>query len=102
MAVRLRSVCLLMVAAATLSTARCSSRAEDRDDARQVPGAVAVRAKPAAQGDRRIVVLGDSLTAGLGLAVRDAYPSVLQERLNTQGLNFEVVNAGVSGDTSAG
>jgi acyl-CoA thioesterase-1 len=50
----------------------------------------------------RIVVLGDSLTAGLGLPQDRAYPALLQQRLNKQGLNFEVVNAGVSGGTSAG
>jgi acyl-CoA thioesterase-1 len=50
----------------------------------------------------RIVILGDSLTAGLGLAKEQAYPALLQQRLNEQGLNYEVVNAGVSGDTSAG
>ena len=50
----------------------------------------------------RIVILGDSLTAGLGLAPSDAYPSVLQRRLDGRGYAFEVVNAGVSGDTSAG
>jgi len=48
------------------------------------------------------VILGDSLTAGLGLPVEQSYPSLLQQRLNTEGLDFEVVNAGVSGDTSAG
>jgi acyl-CoA thioesterase-1 len=47
-------------------------------------------------------VLGDSLTAGLGLPVDQSYPSVLQQRLDADGLNYEVVNAGVSGDTSAG
>lgn len=50
----------------------------------------------------RIVVLGDSLTAGLGLPVGQAYPTLLQQRLNDAGLHYEVVNAGVSGDTSAG
>jgi acyl-CoA thioesterase-1 len=50
----------------------------------------------------RIVVLGDSLTAGLGLASEQAYPALLQERLKAEGLNYQVVNAGVSGDTSAG
>jgi len=50
----------------------------------------------------RIVVLGDSLTAGLGLAMRDSYPTLLQRRLDDDGLNYDVVNAGVSGDTSAG
>jgi acyl-CoA thioesterase-1 len=47
-------------------------------------------------------VLGDSLTAGLGLPVDQAYPTLLQSRLNEAGLDYEVVNGGVSGDTSAG
>jgi acyl-CoA thioesterase-1 len=50
----------------------------------------------------RIVFLGDSLTAGLGLATTEAYPALIQRRLDAAGLDYEVVNAGVSGDTSAG
>jgi acyl-CoA thioesterase I len=50
----------------------------------------------------RVVVLGDSLTAGLGLRPDQAYPTLLQKRLDREGLKYEVVNAGVSGDTSAG
>jgi acyl-CoA thioesterase-1 len=50
----------------------------------------------------KIVALGDSLTAGFGLALDEAYPAVLQERLDERGYRFEVVNAGVSGDTTAG
>jgi acyl-CoA thioesterase-1 len=50
----------------------------------------------------RIVVLGDSLTAGLGLSPEEAFPSRLQERLDAEGLAFDIVNAGVSGDTTAG
>jgi acyl-CoA thioesterase-1 len=50
----------------------------------------------------RIVFLGDSLTAGYGLDASEAYPSLIQDRLRVAGLDFEVVNAGVSGDTSAG
>jgi len=48
------------------------------------------------------VFLGDSLTAGLGLSEDEAYPIVLQRRLQKEGLPYDVVNAGVSGDTSAG
>jgi acyl-CoA thioesterase-1 len=48
------------------------------------------------------VFLGDSLTAGLGVAPAEAYPAIIQERLRDAGLPHEVVNAGVSGDTSAG
>jgi acyl-CoA thioesterase I len=47
-------------------------------------------------------VLGDSLTAGFGLDRSDAYPALLQQRIDAAGYRFEVVNAGVSGDTSAG
>jgi acyl-CoA thioesterase-1 len=50
----------------------------------------------------RIVLLGDSLTAGLGLPIAQAYPSRLQRRLDDAGLMYTIVNAGVSGDTSAG
>lgn len=51
---------------------------------------------------RRLVILGDSITAGFGLERSQAYPAELQRRLNEAGLNFDVVGAGVSGDTTAG
>lgn len=47
-------------------------------------------------------MLGDSLTAGLGIPKTEAYPSRLQRKIDAANLAFEVVNAGVSGDTSAG
>jgi acyl-CoA thioesterase-1 len=50
----------------------------------------------------RIVAFGDSLTAGLGVAAEEAYPARLQRRLDEQGLRYRVINAGVSGDTTAG
>jgi acyl-CoA thioesterase-1 len=50
----------------------------------------------------RVVVLGDSLSAGLGLSPQEAFPALLQRKIDTEGLKFEVINAGVSGDTSAG
>ncbi len=50
----------------------------------------------------RIVILGDSLTYGYGLDRSESYPFLLQERLDQSGNNYEVVNAGISGDTSAG
>lgn len=50
----------------------------------------------------RIVFLGDSLTAGYGLAKDQSVPSLIAARLAGMGLEYEVVNAGVSGDTSAG
>ena len=50
----------------------------------------------------RVVFLGDSLTAGLGLAPDQSYPTLVQGKLDDAGLNYHVINAGVSGDTSAG
>lgn len=55
-----------------------------------------------AQADVRVVFLGDSLTAGLGLPEEEAFPALVEERLLAEGRRVEVVNAGVSGDTSAG
>jgi acyl-CoA thioesterase I len=50
----------------------------------------------------RVVVLGDSLAAGLGLPPTEAFPARLQEKIDAAGRAFQVVNAGVSGDTTAG
>jgi acyl-CoA thioesterase I len=50
----------------------------------------------------KIVAFGDSLTAGFGLQPSQSYPSLLQKRLQADGYEYEVVNAGISGDTSAG
>ena len=50
----------------------------------------------------KIVAFGDSLTAGLGVAADEAYPAQLQRRLDALGLRYRVVNAGVSGETTAG
>ena len=55
-----------------------------------------------AKATRRVVFLGDSLTAGLGLPIEDAYPSLIARTLEARGTGWTVVNAGVSGDTSAG
>src|SRR6185436_21191567 len=59
-------------------------------------------AMPAMADERVIVALGDSLTAGLGVAPDEAYPALLESRLRQAGYAYRVVNAGVSGDTSAG
>jgi acyl-CoA thioesterase-1 len=48
-----------------------------------------------------LLFLGDSLTFGYGLSPEDAYPARIEEKLADEGLEYEVVNAGVSGDTTA-
>jgi acyl-CoA thioesterase-1 len=79
----------------------CGSRENSRADESGARTAAARVATPKATRPR-IVALGDSLTAGLGLDAASAYPALLQNRLTAGGLDYEVVNAGVSGDTSAG
>src|SRR5438128_1400367 len=52
---------------------------------------------------KRILVLGDSLSAGFGLSSRQAYPALLSEKMRAAGLtNFEITNASQSGGTTAG
>ena len=59
-------------------------------------------APTAAAAERVIVAFGDSLTAGLGVKPEQAYPARLEARLRAEGYSYRVVNAGVSGDTTAG
>lgn len=84
--------------ALTLLAACAEKRAEppgtERSDPADTPAPV-VPARP------RLVFFGTSLTAGLGVDQEDAYPAVLQQRLDSAGLSVTVVNAGVSGETSA-
>jgi len=95
-----------IIVAATLVLATCSQPDEPRPDAAPVTAPAPDRATPAAAeaagGRPRIVFLGDSLTAGLGLVKEQAVPALIQAHLDREGYQYEVVNAGVSGDTSAG
>lgn len=93
---------LLLVLAALLSACGNGS-------SRNISSASNVNAAPTPQAPAspekslpKIVAFGDSLTAGLGLTTAESYPSLLQKRLEADGYQYEVVNAGVSGDTSAG
>jgi acyl-CoA thioesterase-1 len=51
---------------------------------------------------RTVLILGDSITAGYGLDSEESYPALLQKKIDGQGWSFRVINAGQSGDTSAG
>jgi acyl-CoA thioesterase I len=64
--------------------------------------ALAVQLAGAADGPVRIVALGDSLTAGLGLPANAAFPARLEQALRAKGIAVEISNAGVSGDTATG
>lgn len=60
------------------------------------------KAPPTPVYDGTIVAVGDSLTAGLGVSEEDAYPARLSRRLKASGYRYQVINAGVSGETSSG
>ena len=62
----------------------------------------AIAAGDSARAEVRLAVLGDSLTAGYGLAQSDSFPAQLEAKLADAGLAVVVINAGVSGDTTAG
>ncbi len=99
-----------LAAALALTAAGCAPRSDDRrepertasNESRVTPASAPAATLGAAAARPRIAILGDSLTAGLGLPKAAAYPSLLQERIDADGLGFEIVNAGVSGDTTAG
>ncbi|MBV9240413.1 MAG: arylesterase [Acidobacteria bacterium] len=57
---------------------------------------------PSAGNKPKVICFGDSLSAGFGLSEKESYPYLLQQQLTADGYDYEVVNAGVSGDTSAG
>ncbi|MEJ6728884.1 MAG: arylesterase [Akkermansiaceae bacterium] len=65
-------------------------------------GSLAEESPNANPDAKRIVILGDSITAGYGLDPKEAYPTLLQTKIDAAKLSFTVTNAGVSGDTSAG
>ena len=111
----------LVAAAAVLGLTACGGEAEVADDPNNTtgdsakvsaapsgPGAAGGGAGSAATGARageaapRVLVVGTSLTAGLGLDPSDAYPAVLQRMADSAGYAVRIVNAGLSGETSAG
>jgi len=79
---------LLLAAILALSLAACQDN--------QKPAAA-----EASSPEITIVALGDSLTAGYGVAEEEAYPAKLERRLRAEGYNCRVINAGVSGETSS-
>ncbi|MFI5235447.1 MAG: arylesterase [Gemmatimonadales bacterium] len=89
----------LVVAAVTLTSAFAGCRVDGASSAR-TPAVDRGQAAPDARPT--IVFLGTSLTAGLGLDPADAYPTLIQRRLDSLSIPLRVVNAGVSGETSAG
>jgi acyl-CoA thioesterase-1 len=87
-----------------MALAGCGGNASDTTASNQPrpPAQAQAPDDGSAAGRPKIVALGDSLTAGLGLHEQQAYPALLQKKIDADGYAFDVVNAGVSGDTTAG
>jgi acyl-CoA thioesterase-1 len=90
----LRALCVLLLAATVSGCHRSQPSATERDTVPAID--IGPPPKPT------IVALGDSVTAGLGLLTSEAYPGLIETRLAKDGYDFDVENAGVSGDTTAG
>jgi acyl-CoA thioesterase-1 len=86
-----------LIALAAIACGRADKAEEPPPEVTSAP----VRSAPAPSTAPRVVALGDSLTAGLGLPREQAYPALLQRKLKEDGHDVEVINAGVSGDTTA-
>ena len=65
-------------------------------------GSTPPQAPPKEKYEGTIVAVGDSLTEGLGVEEENAYPAVLEKKLQDQGYRYRVINAGISGETSSG
>ena len=94
-------VSVLLLALLCLAGCFPAAIGDDQPEVGAPPAAARTGDLPPA-ADFRIVAFGDSLTAGYGLSLELAYPARLQERLELAGYRAHVVNAGVSGETTAG
>ena len=99
---RLSTLPRIVLLAIMALAAACGGNAGDERASNQPQEPAPATSDRSGSGRPKIVALGDSLTAGLGLVESQAYPALLQKRIDAEGYPFEVVNAGVSGDTSAG
>ena len=104
---RLLSISILSLAAALWGCDEHLGSPPPKVQGTSVDARPGVGAPPASNAafrpeERILVAFGNSLTAGLGVAPRETYPARLQEKLSLAGYRYRVVNAGVSGDTTAG
>jgi len=98
---RLNRLVVPFLVLAAVSCGRSSTPERAPELRNEVSSAPIAPARSSERDAPRIVILGDSITAGLALQPDEAYPALLQRTVREHGYPFEVVNAGVSGDTSA-
>ena len=102
--VALPSPARILIGVAIAVLAACADRAAEKLPDREAKPEGTRSSRPAHSAAERpaVLFLGTSLTAGYGLDPDSAYPAVLQRLVDSAGLEFEIVNAGVSGESSAG
>ena len=89
----------MVMALVSLTATACAS---EPSPARNAEAPATTGAKVPVGDQRLVLFLGDSLTAGFGLAADQAFPALVGEALNSAGVSVRIVNAGVSGDTTSG
>jgi acyl-CoA thioesterase-1 len=92
----------VLLAFPLLTVALLAACGGEQRNSTPTPGARPEVAATPAETLPKIVAFGDSLTAGYGLSPNESYPALLQKMIDADGFKYEVINAGVSGDTSAG
>ena len=88
-----------------IASVACSNRSQTTEQSKQARenGETIEESSPEAGEEQAyIVIFGNSLTAGYGLETQESFPSLLQQRIDSLGLPYTVVNAGLSGETSSG
>lgn len=93
---RVAVICLVLSGLSSLACAR-----DEKKDAEPSLGGSVARLAPDSSVPA-VLFLGTSLTAGFGVGAEEAYPALIQEKIDSLGWPFRVVNAGVSGETTAG
>ena len=105
--VRLLALAILLGAAACSRSDSAAAQGTPQPDTKASPAAAEAPVPAALSSEDRsaqprIVFLGDSLTAGLGIGREQAVPALIQQKVREEGYAYEVINAGNSGDTSDG
>ena len=96
---RINNIKLLILTAGLATFAACGETASPKDNPKTTESTVVDSER--AQAKKVILFFGNSLTAGYGVKTEESFPALIQQRIDSLGLNYEVVNAGVSGETTA-
>ena len=99
-----RSLKLLLFLSSLACICACTQKQEKTEvvDSEEKKSTQAIDESTSVDDKKYILFFGNSLTAGYGLKEEESFPSLIQERIDSLGLNYTVINAGLSGETTAG